>query len=439
MLSTRVGVGLSSAADAYTCGREAARAAQAQLANPADVTLALLFASHPSVGDLLAGANDALGEVPLIGVTSAGQYSHEGYVEDGAGVLLIQGSTLQVRTSYFERRMFNRRRLLGDLKGVTPEGLGSSHRHRALILFPDDQSMNLDRVVDRAMSETGMLYDIVGGPGPTIQRPPRPPGVFFGRQIVRGGLSSAELLSALPLGIALDNGWTPLRGPYRVTHADGQRIIKIDGRPALEVYEDFLMELGLSTDSDELDQQTAQFPIGVCEGSVCKVSLVMGFDRGGAMRVTSPPPAGRLIHILSTQPDAMVTAAQRAVDQARRRTPSAAGALFIDCMSTGMLLSDTYPRQRQAVQERLGSMPFLGFQELRGAGAASGTVCRSLRVFRRHLYLSGLTDDDECARFLCDFGGYVLCPHSRTDDYLGNGCARAYRQSTLDLRAALGR
>ncbi|MBK8035362.1 MAG: hypothetical protein IPK17_38825 [Chloroflexi bacterium] len=42
------------------------------------------------------------------------------------------------------------------------------------MLFPDAQVMNLDEVVDRAMTETGMLYDILGGPSPNANQPPRP-------------------------------------------------------------------------------------------------------------------------------------------------------------------------------------------------------------------------------------------------------------------------
>ena len=80
------------------------------------------------------------------------------------------------------------------------------------------------------------------------------------------------------------------------------------------------------------------------------------------MLVTAPPPVGKLIHILAAQPDALVTAAGRAIDHARQRAETCAGALFIDCMSTAMVLGDTYRQQRAVVQERLGDVPFLGFR-----------------------------------------------------------------------------
>ena len=84
----------------------------------------------------------------------------------------------------------------------------------------------------------------------------------------------------------------------------------------------------------------------------------------GALKVTSPPASGQLIHILATETSAMVTAAERAIRQAMQRldNQAGAGALFIDCMSTGWVLEDAYPRQRAAVQTCLGDVPFLGFR-----------------------------------------------------------------------------
>ncbi len=361
-MPTRTGTGLSDLADGYACGAQAAQAALRQLANLASIAMALLFTSHPDPKRVLQAANDVLGSVPLIGATSAGQYTQDGYVEHGAGVMLIQSDAIHFHTAHYQRRLFGRQKLLHNLQGITEAGLGSPHHYRALVLFPDDQSMNLDRVVERAMSETGMLYDIVGGPGPTTYTPPRPPAAFFNNRILRGGLSTAEVLSRSPLGLAFDNGWTPLCGPYRVTHADQRRIIRIDGRPAWEVYEDFLHEQSITYTRDTLNTVTLHHPVGVCQGGLCKVSVIMGFDQAGAMLVTSPPPVGHLVHILSTQPDAMVTAAQRAVEHALERTTTGAGALFIDCMSTGWVLADAYPRQREIVQATLGDIPFLGFR-----------------------------------------------------------------------------
>ncbi len=362
-MTTQIGVGLDNHPQGYECGRQAARAALAAIGN-APAALALLFTSHPHPEQVLKGVNDILGSVPLIGATSMGEYTHQGYVEEGAGVMLIHSDQIHFHPLVRQRSWFRRANLLGKLHGTSEEGLGSPYSHRALMLFPDDQSMNLNGVVDQAMTETALLYDILGGPGPTIPAPPRPPAIFHNQQMLRAGLAGAEVLSQQPVGLALANGWTPISGPYRVTQVDDHRLIKIDGRPTREIYEDFFLDHGLQPTEVTGSELLLKHPIGQCQEGDCKVSVGMGFDPAGALHMASPPPQHSLVHILSTQPDAMITAAQRAIQQAIQSLHGQppAGLLFIDCMSTAMLLGSAYAQQRAAVHSAVGDMPFLGFR-----------------------------------------------------------------------------
>ncbi len=361
-MTTRTGIGLSELTDGHECGQSAARQALSQLGE-AKPTLALLFTSHADPQSVLRGANELLAETPLIGATSAGEYSHEGTVEGGAGVMLVVSDQMQIHPLSHQQGWFRRGKLLGNLAGLSDRGLGSPFHHRKLILFPDDRSMNLDVLVERAMTETAMLYDIVGGPGPSIPEPPRPPAVFFNRKVIHAGLAAAEILSQQPIGMALANGWTPISGPYRVTKTDERRIVRIDGRPAREVYEDFAA--GQGYDPSMLGaEMLLQHPVGICEEGECKVSVVMGFDAAGALLVTSPPPKSSLIHILATRPEQMTAAAQRALTQAfvPLGGQPMAGLLFIDCMSTAMVLGDAAEQQREVVRRTAGDLPFLGFR-----------------------------------------------------------------------------
>ena len=363
-MATQIGVGLSDLPDGARSGADAARVALAGLSGPP--ALALLFTSHPQPKQVLKGVRSLLGDIALLGATTGGQYTHAGYVEDGVGIMLVSGDDLRFYPQVHRRRWFGRQQLLAALQGTTPEGLGSQYRHRALMLFPDDQSMNLDDVVARAMTETGMLYDILGGPALTLPKPPppRPPAIFYSGTVFRSGMSASEVLSRSPIGMALGNGWTPVSGPYRVTASESRRVRTIDGRPSREVYEDFFEEQHLNLEADQLSALLLNHPIGICEQGDCKVSVAMGFDPSGALMVTSAPPVGSLIHILGAEPLSMVTAAKRAIQQAmaRIRPQTPAGALFIDCVSTGMVLDKAYATQRQAVQETLGDVPFLGFR-----------------------------------------------------------------------------
>lgn len=361
-MTTQIGIGLDNSGQGYVCGQQAALAALSML-GAVPVSMAFLFTSHPQPEQVLKGVNQVLGGVTLIGATSAGDYTHQGYVEDGAGVMLIHSDQIQFHALVRPHRWFQNSALLGKLRGISETGLGSVFNHRKLMLFPDDQSMNLNRLVDQAMTETALLYDILGGPGPTMPAPPRTAAIFYNQQMIRTGLTGVEILSQQPVGLSLTNAWTPIGGPYRVTQVDDHHVIKIDGRPAQEIYQDFLVEHNQSM-VDLTPEVSLKYPIGICRDGDCKVSIGLGFDHSGALQTTSPPPPNSLIHILTTQPDAMFAAAQRAVQQSIQmlNNEAPAGLLFIDCMSTAMVLGNAHEQQRQAVSNALGDVPFLGFR-----------------------------------------------------------------------------
>jgi len=362
-LATRIGVGLDDSRNGVACGKAAARQARAELGlgrRPA-IALALVFTSHKQPDAVLRGVNAVLGRVPITGVTAGGQYTHQGYVEHGAGVMLIHSDRMQFHLSV-AKGWSSGQRLFAGLQGITGRGLGSPYKHRTLIIFPEDETMNLDGVVDTALTETALMYDILGGPGLTAMMPPRPPAVFINREVVHAGLTSAEVLSERPLGLALANGWEPVSDAHRITQSDDRRIVTIDGRPALETYQDFLDTQGVQY--RDVRDVMLHYPVGVCQEGDCKVSLVMGIEADGALRSTSPPTAGSVVRFLATRSDAMIAAATRAIKQAYTaiHPHEAAGALFIDCVSTGMVLEDAYAQQQAAARSGLGDVPFLGFR-----------------------------------------------------------------------------
>jgi hypothetical protein len=304
-MTTQIGIGLSDQQQGYECGRQAARTAYVQL-GAVPVSLALLFTSHPEPHQVLKGVHAVLGTVPLVGTTTGGQYTHEGYVEHGAGVLLIHSEQIRFHALAHRQRWLTSRKLFDPLYGLSQDGLGSSFTHRTLMVFPDDRSMNLDSVVEQAMTETALLYDILGGAGLSADEPARMPTLFHNDQVFRRGVCGVEMLSQRPVGMALANGWVPCSERYRVTRADAHRVITLDGRPPIEVFEDFFNEQRIEYQPEMLPKLLPHYPIGWCREGACKVNIAMGFDQDGALQLISPPPSGELIQIFSTGPEAML-------------------------------------------------------------------------------------------------------------------------------------
>ena len=361
--STSIGVGIADHARGFASGREAALQARAEL-GPQAISLALLFSSHPDADQVLKGARSVLGNVPLIGATTGGQYSHQGYAEQGAGVMLIHSTSIRFHLVNRQRAWVGGERLLADLQGLSAGGLGNAFRHRTLMLFPDDQSMSLDGIVEKALAETAMLYDILGGPGQSGRKTPYPSAVFHNDHLFRMGLSGTEVLSQLPLGLSLAHGWMPFPKAYRITEADAHMVFSIDGRATREVYEDFLRENNIVYTNETLPDTLLRYPLGICREGVCKVNILRRFDANGALHMTSPPRTGSVVHFFSSRSDSMIMAATRSIQQATdlMKNVQQAGALLIDCTGNGVILGETYRQQRAAIQENLPNVPFLGIR-----------------------------------------------------------------------------
>lgn len=62
--------------------------------------------------------------------------------------------------------------------------------------------------------------------------------VFAGGEVSRGGIAGAWLRAAGPPRVRVTASCRPCSGPHRVTRVDGNWIVSLDGRPALDVYRD---------------------------------------------------------------------------------------------------------------------------------------------------------------------------------------------------------
>jgi methyl-accepting chemotaxis protein len=70
-----------------------------------------------------------------------------------------------------------------------------------------------------------------------------------------------------------------------------------------------------------------------------------------------------MVSILDGEPDAMVTAARSAAEEAKKHVggADAAAVLLFDCVCRGMILKDAFQREIGAVRSTFGGVPIAGF------------------------------------------------------------------------------
>ena len=224
--STKVGAGLSSAADTVAALREAAAAARTGLGDaPAD--LALVFVSHSHLDAAEPGlqeVGDLLEPSALIGCCAQGVLGGEREVEEGPGAAVWAMSSPRAGIDSFH--------LSAEIDDgeLTLEELPAA-RANLMLLLADPFSFPADALLDRTALERPGL-PVVGGLASGAVSPDDAV-LFRGTQRLEGG-AVGVLLDGVQVVPCVSQGAAPIGPEMVVTAGEGNVVLELASRPALE-------------------------------------------------------------------------------------------------------------------------------------------------------------------------------------------------------------
>jgi hypothetical protein len=184
------------------------------------------------------------------------------------------------------------------------------------------------------------------------------------------GLVVGVLLPSSQLGYAFQSGYEPAGPSGIVTEVRGREILRIDGRPAAAVYNEWI--------GGRIDQQllhggnilagTTLFPLATDSGCVDGVShyLLMHPEMvtsTGTLRTFRNVESGVRIYSMRGDRARLVERAARVTGQAVRMLPGlsdVAGALVVYCGGCKMAIGEDIHDVSSAVADELGDAPFIG-------------------------------------------------------------------------------
>lgn len=231
-VTTCAGAGLSTLPEAVEAARAAARQAlEGAGAGSADFALLFATAPHrPHFGDLVQEAQRTLGTERVAGCGAWGVIAGAEEVEGrpAVAVLAIRSDRIGALTLFApidpERPMSAaaeiRRRTAATGPGLT-------------VLLPDPFVLRPDELL-LAIDRLAPGLEVVGG---ACSGDPSSQGTFqfCGRNVATRAVSGLHLHGGLRRAIGVTQGCQPLGEPSRVTAGEGNVILELDGRPALEV------------------------------------------------------------------------------------------------------------------------------------------------------------------------------------------------------------
>ena len=182
-------------------------------------------------------------------------------------------------------------------------------------------------------------------------------------QVTEGGLSGLLISGGVAVATGLTQGCSPIGPPREVTETEGNILVRLDGRPALEVFKEDIGEL------------LARDPRRVA-GYIFAAVPVRGSDWGDYMvrNLTGIDPERQLVAIAEmVEPGDQVmfcrrdrAAAEedlrRMLDKLKARLDGPPrGALYHTCLARGPNLFGTENEELGAIREALGEVPLVGF------------------------------------------------------------------------------
>ena len=359
-MTVTIGAAVSTAPDPLAAATEAGAKAGRTLGGDADLALVFASGAHLTAPEAtLEGVRDAVAPATLIGCGAGGVLGGRRELESGTAVAVWVASLGDGRARSFHARV------VGEDGQEMLEGLPELASDGALILLSDPYSFPTDSVL------TGLANAAPGIPvlgGLASARTADGSGALFIDDEVREQGAVGVALEGVELLPCVSQGAAPLGREVTITAAEGNVILELAGRPAIETIEQVIAELalhdralvadglllGIVIDSGKPEYEQGDF----------LVRGVLGADPAtGAVAVGATVEPGQVVRLHARDARSADADLRR---ELRLRTEAiggeaAAGALVFACNGRGQQMFGACDHDATAVEAELGGAPTAGF------------------------------------------------------------------------------
>jgi hypothetical protein len=356
-----ISIGRSDATDARTAGAQAAEHALGQRV----AKLLTVFCSNAyDLGELLAGINRRSGGTSLIGCSTAGEIATDGPGDAGVVVVAFGGDGFSVSTAAAEHASERLREAGAEVATCSTED--PERPHRLLMLLTDGLAGDQQEIVRGAYSVLGAEVPLVGGcAGDDLKM--RATFQLHGDRVLTDAVVAAAIASDAPFGIGVRHGWRTVGEPMVVTSSAANRVLRLDDRPALDVYlERLAAPADAHHDSEAFTRFSLTHPLGLNRRSgEEQVRFVADADFADrSLGCIAEVPQGALAWIMEGDAasvlDATDSACTDALEPLGERKPI--GLVAFDCIARrGVLGGEGIASEVRRVAAHAAGAPVAGF------------------------------------------------------------------------------
>ncbi len=308
---------------------------------------------------ILAAIKKEIGAVPLVGATTGGAaFTEHGTTRDGAVVGVLFGDGFEVTTSVARDLDTNTDRVIHDVITALPKPSG---RKTYLMTLCDAFATDGATLVEALKKATPLHWQHFGGTaGDNWQFTGTK--VFHNQEVISGGAVVTAINSNTTFSLGVRHGWCAADGAKElvVTKTDANKLVELDHRPALEVYTEELVRLGLLEHGSDPVPVMATFELGANTpfGDELQIRAPLGAE-GTAVVLASSIPERSIVRVVKTDPKSLIDAARQLEQDVSSKLSPVRGKLVFDCAARLQLLAEHYDEQVDAYRGKT-KHPILG-------------------------------------------------------------------------------
>lgn len=227
-----------------------------------------------------------------------------------------------------------------------------------LFTFVDGCSGQINKLITALFNQYGLELNYIGGGcgAPSFEPFPcviTPTGVLQNAAVL--------VLARCRSGVGVAHGWQPVSGAFKVTEADGNRIISLDWIPAFDVYRQVVEpHAGVLFSDSEFRNLAKAYPFGIAKLGQEMVIRDPVQCVNGSLLCVGEVRRGAYVHVMHGDAPELILAAQQASELAAAsfgdRIPNAM--LFVNCVSRSLFLGPDFPLEMAAVSRP--GLPMMG-------------------------------------------------------------------------------
>ena len=358
----KTGVGRSNNSDAAKAGAEAVKEALTEAGNKANLIIVFSTVAYDQE-KMLEGVRSVSEEIPLVGCSDSGEITTEGPVSKHVAVMALNSDTIDFtigigkgtdKDSHKAGAMAAR-----EVKEKTKE------EPSLFVMLLDGLAENGAAAVRGVQEVFGKNFPIIGGSAgddflfqKTYQ--------YYNDQVLTNAMVGIGLSGKFSFGVGVRHGWEPIGLPMRVTKAKGAKLIEVDNRPALSIYEDYFGRKAEELIKEPIARMAYTYPLGMSvEGSPeLLIRDVVIANEKGEITCAAEIPEGSEIRLMLGDYEKAIQAAKEAAENALAQLKGTKPkAIFVfNCVARHKLLGARIGEEIAAIQNVLGKeVPLIGF------------------------------------------------------------------------------